>query len=96
MHLSLLLALYASVALGDEGGNATVDLGCNKYEGISAPKNITKWLGMRYAAAPLGELRFMPPEDPPCSDAVQVADEVRSKLPPTSIGRQTNCIIIPA
>ena len=73
------------MVLGNEDGNATVDLGCNKYEGVSAPNNVTKWLGMRYAAPPLGELRFMPPEDAPCSEAVQVADQVRGKIPSDSL-----------
>lgn len=85
MRLALVLALYASVVLGDGNINTTVDLGCNKYEGVTTPKDITKWLGMRYAAPPVGDLRFMPPEDPPCSDAVQVADQVRSTDTPIVI-----------
>ncbi|KAK7757413.1 hypothetical protein SLS62_000425 [Diatrype stigma] len=74
MHLSLFLVLYSSVAYAYYVNN-TVDLGCNKYQGVSAPNGIIKWLGIRYAAPPLGELRFLPPEDPPCNDEVQVVDQ---------------------
>ncbi|KAI4869892.1 alpha/beta-hydrolase [Hypoxylon rubiginosum] len=53
----------------------TVDLVCNKYAGIATPNGITQWLGLRFAAAPVGSLRFMPPEDPPCSSGTQAADQ---------------------
>ncbi len=73
--LSVAAVLCASVVFGNV--NNTVDLGCNKYEGISAPNGIRRWLGIRYAAPPLGDLRFLPPEDPPCMYGVQKADQVR-------------------
>ena len=55
---------------------ATVDLGYSKYEGRVLSNGITQWLGMRYAAAPIGELRFMPPQDPPHEPEVLPAKEV--------------------
>ncbi|KAI5921997.1 Alpha/Beta hydrolase protein [Camillea tinctor] len=54
--------------------SSVVDLSCNKYAGASSSDGITRWLGLRYAAPPLDELRFMPPEDPPCTSGVQVAN----------------------
>ncbi|KAI1865080.1 hypothetical protein JX265_008127 [Neoarthrinium moseri] len=42
----------------------TVDLGCNRYAGATTSYGITQWLGIRYAAPPLGPLRFSPPADP--------------------------------
>lgn len=57
---------------------ATVDLGYSQYEGRVLSNGITQWLGMRYAAAPVGELRFMPPQDPPQMSAVQPATDVSS------------------
>ncbi|KAI0126431.1 Alpha/Beta hydrolase protein [Xylariales sp. AK1849] len=53
----------------------TVSLGCNQYAGEDTSDGITRWLGIRYAAPPLGELRFMPPADPPCVEAIQPATE---------------------
>ncbi|KFY87700.1 hypothetical protein V500_06825 [Pseudogymnoascus sp. VKM F-4518 (FW-2643)] len=44
--------------------NLNVDLGYVQYKGIRTPNGIDKWLGMRYAAPPLGDLRFRAPQDP--------------------------------
>lgn len=56
-----------------------VDLGYTQYEGYKLPSGINQWLGMRYAAPPLGELRFKAPQDPPKS-AKQMAHQVRLAL----------------
>lgn len=55
----------------------TVDLGYTSYIGITIPDGISQWMGMRYAAAPLGDLRFMPPQNPTKEDRPQFAHEVR-------------------
>ncbi|KAI1758885.1 alpha/beta-hydrolase [Hypoxylon sp. FL1150] len=55
--------------------NPTVDLSCNKYVGVATSIDVTQWLGMRYAAAPVGNLRFEPPDDPPCGGITQAADQ---------------------
>ncbi|KAL9050969.1 MAG: hypothetical protein Q9162_006320 [Coniocarpon cinnabarinum] len=52
-----------------------VDLEYTSYQGVANPNAITQWLGMRYAAPPLGDLRFAAPEAPPSSDKVQDALE---------------------
>ncbi|ELR02396.1 hypothetical protein VC83_02545 [Pseudogymnoascus destructans] len=41
-----------------------VDLGYTQYKGFRTPNGIDKWFGMRYAAPPLGDLRFRAPQDP--------------------------------
>lgn len=53
-----------------------VDVSYTKYQGTALPNGITQWLGVRYAAPPLGGLRFAPPQDPVRNDTVQVADQV--------------------
>ena len=44
--------------------NLNVDLGYVQYKGSRGPNGIDRWLGMRYAAPPLGDLRFRAPQDP--------------------------------
>ncbi|EXJ88813.1 cholinesterase [Capronia epimyces CBS 606.96] len=56
-----LLCLFSAVA----AVQPTVKLGYASYQGVKHSKGITQWLGMRYAAAPVGELRFAAPQDPP-------------------------------
>lgn len=60
-----------------------VDLGYTQYQGAMLPSGINQWLGMRYAAPPLGELRFKAPQDPPKARK-QSAIEVCSVADPFS------------
>ncbi|EQL04236.1 Carboxylesterase, type B [Ophiocordyceps sinensis CO18] len=55
--------------------NSTVDLSYSKYRGVSLENGISQWLGIRFAAPPVGSLRFMPPRDPPRTAEVQEADK---------------------
>jgi hypothetical protein len=55
---------------------AQVDLASVSYIGTPLENGLTQWMGMRYAAPPVGDLRFMPPEDPPSYDEPQPADTV--------------------
>ncbi|KAG0159700.1 hypothetical protein PDIDSM_7223 [Penicillium digitatum] len=48
----------------------TVDLGYSQYRGISLSNGVDQFLGMRYAKAPLGDLRFRGPEDPEDTEGV--------------------------
>ncbi|CAN8106481.1 unnamed protein product [Discula destructiva] len=56
---------------------ATVDLDYSTYIGTaqSGGTGVTEWLGIRYAAPPVGSLRFMPPQDPPHVGTPQPANE---------------------
>ncbi|KAH8819024.1 triacylglycerol lipase [Xylogone sp. PMI_703] len=53
---------------------SVVDLGYTRYQGTVLENGITQWLGMRYAAPPLGPLRFRAPRDPPSNPILQIAD----------------------
>ncbi|EXV06735.1 carboxylesterase/lipase domain protein [Metarhizium robertsii] len=75
MHLRLvfssaLLVLEVSAKL-----STVVDLLYSEYRGVALSNGITQWLGMRYAAPPVGDLRFKPPQDPLHTNGVVMADQ---------------------
>ena len=80
LTLALSLSLVQGSALKssqrDIGLDAVVDLGYSKYKGKRFDDGTSHWLGIRYAAAPLGPLRFAEPQKPPHNDAIQLADTV--------------------
>ncbi|CAG8952486.1 hypothetical protein HYFRA_00001233 [Hymenoscyphus fraxineus] len=51
----------------------TVDLGYAKYRGANVKNGVSQWLGMRYAAPPLGDLRWRAPADPLVNTTLQPA-----------------------
>ena len=57
----------------NESLRPVVDLGYTSYRGQALSSGITQWLGMRYAAKPVGDLRFRAPVDPPKALIVQDA-----------------------
>ncbi|KAJ7238019.1 Alpha/Beta hydrolase protein [Mycena rebaudengoi] len=64
---TMLLAAHAQTG-------PTVNLGYAEYQGtVNSVINITNFLGIRYAAAPLGELRFRGPKPPANVSGVQLA-----------------------
>ncbi|MCJ1437244.1 hypothetical protein MMC27_006630 [Xylographa pallens] len=54
--------------------NRVVSLTNGKYQGTDLSNGLTSWLGLRYAAAPVGRLRFAAPQDPPGHDGVEAAN----------------------
>lgn len=59
--------------------DVTVYLNYSTYTGTAQTgTGVTQWLGIRYAAPPLGELRFMPPQNPAAVSSPQLADQVRN------------------
>lgn len=56
--------------------SSVVDLGYASYQGRSLSNGVSQWLGIRYAAAPVGDLRFAAPQDPPKLEGVQQATTV--------------------
>ena len=64
----------------EDGLDVIIDLGYSKYRGKQFNDGTSHWLGVRYAAAPLGPLRFKEPQSPPHVDTVQPADQVIETL----------------
>jgi Carboxylesterase family len=75
---AIVLGLFFRLAKRTDAFNVTlnVDLGYSKYQGAYAPNGVSQWLGIRYAAPPVGDLRFRAPADPLLNDTVQIADTV--------------------
>ncbi|KAJ4022015.1 hypothetical protein NW752_000787 [Fusarium irregulare] len=87
--LALLLTLVNAVA-------PIVDLSYSKYKGKDVGNGVTQWLGMRYAAPPVGALRFMPPQDPSRSRKVKDASKVSKFYSSRLIGKtqSEDCLFI--
>jgi hypothetical protein len=54
-----------------------VDLGYSIYQGTTLGSGINQYLGIRYAAPPLGDLRFRAPAEPLSTSGIQTATAVR-------------------
>ena len=84
--VTVLLALILILSLGLTLGRAhkrnadsdglIVDLGYSKYQGRNPQNGVNEWLGIRYAAPPVGDLRFAAPQDPVQNSTVQKANTV--------------------
>jgi hypothetical protein len=79
-------ALFVGLLLGlARKGHATnisltVDLGYSKYQGSNVANGVSQWLGIRYAAAPVGDLRFRAPADPVPDNSSHVANAVCASI----------------
>lgn len=73
----IITLLVAALARGALAVSPEVDLGYSKYVGLPLSNSITQWLGIRFAAPPLGDLRFRAPQAPLFDPAVQQASQVR-------------------
>ncbi|KAM5345173.1 hypothetical protein ACJ41O_011035 [Fusarium nematophilum] len=96
--LFLAVALLSSLA---HAVDPVVDLSYSKYRGKDLGNGVTQWLGMRYAAPPLDDLRFKPPEDPIRTRAVQDASDwglicIATGSDPQEIGKtqSEDCLFI--
>jgi hypothetical protein len=74
--LAVLTALSALVSARD----VVVDLGYARYRGEALSNGVAQWLGIRYAAPPVGSLRFAAPQDPEDEYEIQDATQVRISL----------------
>lgn len=74
----VLTAFLASVLPQVEAVDVTISLNYSTYIGTAQTggTGVTEWLGIRYAAPPLGALRFQRPQDPPVVSIPQPADQV--------------------
>lgn len=69
--------------VNDAGDSSpVVDLGYARYRGVRLDAGVDQFLGMRFAQAPLGHLRFRAPQDPAPEKDIQDASQVsvNSKL----------------
>jgi hypothetical protein len=79
---TLLLIMRSSLIAGLVGVSTVgavkplVDVSYSKYQGVSLDNGVTQWLGVRYAAPPVGDLRFAAPCDPVKNKTTIIADTV--------------------
>ncbi|KAL3443912.1 Alpha/Beta hydrolase protein [Aspergillus insuetus] len=71
--LGLLVPGALSYAVCPDPSPFVVDLGYARYQGVSVSDGVVQYLGMRYAASPLGDLRFRAPQDPSPNKTIQEA-----------------------
>ena len=74
-----MLSSWALCAFGAQTVAAVaplVDVSYSRYMGTQLSNGISQWLGIRFAAPPLGNLRFAAPQDPPYNASVQMANAV--------------------
>ncbi|KAL4883635.1 Alpha/Beta hydrolase protein [Aspergillus karnatakaensis] len=97
-----MLGLLAVLSLLFAAASATeplVDLRYTQYQGKALPNGISQWLGIRYAAPPLGPLRFSAPRDPEEVYGVQDASQHGSLCIPTNeypvpAGTSEDCLFL--
>lgn len=71
--------VFSLLAASVQAVSPVVALPYSTYRGVALQNGVSQWLGMRYAAPPLGPLRFSAPVDPLNTTGVLDADRV---LPP--------------
>lgn len=77
----------------DKGSELFVDLGYSRYSGKSFKDGTTQWLGIRFAAPPVGNLRFAAPQDPLRNTTIQLAYQV-SEVPSHALHHMIHPILI--
>ncbi|KAK5994188.1 Lipase 1 [Cladobotryum mycophilum] len=79
-------ALIINLPYNEASLAPVVDLGYAKYRGVGLKAGVDQFLGMRYAEAPLGDLRFRAPQDPTPQDAIQDAIQDATNFGPICVG----------
>ncbi|KAL7924566.1 alpha/beta-hydrolase [Trichoderma austrokoningii] len=80
LHLASALQLAKAAVLHHVNNTSNnsppvIDLGYAKYRGVRLDAGIDQFLGMRFAQAPLGRLRFRAPQDPTPEKGIQDASQ---------------------
>ncbi|KAL4262457.1 Carboxylic ester hydrolase [Pleurotus pulmonarius] len=87
MRATLPLLALLSLAVA-QAPAPVIDVGNAKYQGtVNAKNNISTYFGIRYAAAPVGDLRFRAPQSPPALVGVQRATTKPPRCLQASSGR---------
>lgn len=74
--ISLLCLALTALCPRNQPIRPVIDLGYAKYEGLQLTNGVDAFLGMRFAAAPLGDLRWRAPVEPPKVEGLQRANHV--------------------
>lgn len=72
MRTLFLFGLFTEVVLAV---NPLVDVSYTRYQGTALHNGITQWLGIRYAAPPIKNLRFAAPQGPLENNTIQIANK---------------------
>lgn len=72
--LSSLLLIWVFAACGTLAVGPYAVLDYTTYKGVPNANGVTSWKGMRYAAPPLGALRFKAPQPPTYNNTKTVQD----------------------
>ncbi|KAH2981805.1 hypothetical protein KXV25_002583 [Aspergillus fumigatus] len=78
MIISTLLCVLSGSSIGHAASHSTrpvADLGYSRYQGVRLAAGVDQYLGMRYAAQPLGTLRFRASREPVHNSTLQDASE---------------------
>ncbi|KAF7617020.1 triacylglycerol lipase [Aspergillus flavus] len=88
IFLSVVLTFFVEVknAAPLDSLRPTINLDYAQYQGLRLPAGVDQYLGMRYAAPPLAELRFRAPQEPARTSSVQDA----SAFGPVCVGTGQN------
>lgn len=76
----LLAETAATPILPRSDASPIVDLGYSQYEGTTLNSKVNQYLGVRFAAPPLGNLRFRAPQDPIATTGIQEAKTVSTVI----------------
>ncbi|RDW81781.1 putative triacylglycerol lipase [Aspergillus mulundensis] len=94
-YLALLTAFSALACARD----VIVNLGYAQYRGQELSNGVAQWLGIRYAAPPVGPLRFSAPQDPEDETEIQNATQhgsmcIRTSRYPAPEGSAEDCLFL--
>jgi para-nitrobenzyl esterase len=82
---ALVFFIAATAACGDDLGPLDVELDTGVVRGADDGNGVRSWLGIPYAAAPVGELRWKPPRRAPGWDGVREATAPGFKCPQNTV-----------
>ena len=80
----------------DAASSSIVTTTEGQYQGIPLQNGVTQWLGLRYGAAPVGDLRFAAPQPAPTHEGVIAANQLGpgcpGKGPALPFGTAEDCL----